>query len=159
MQELPPKIPSELGACDAAVGFVARFVDLTPIASFNNLCIDYQCIGELMRKRGTKRELMPGTLEMLILKILTRQSLHGYGIAQRIRQTSDEVLNVDEGSLYPALQRLELEGWVTSEWRMTDLNRRARFYELTVAGREQLAVEVDQFDRLFSAIARVLQTD
>jgi len=102
---------------------------------------------------------MPGTLEMLILKILTRQSLHGYGIAQRIRQTSDEVLNVDEGSLYPALQRLELEGWVTSEWRMTDLNRRARFYELTVAGREQLAVEVDQFDRLFSAIARVLQTD
>jgi PadR family transcriptional regulator, regulatory protein PadR len=112
-----------------------------------------------MRKRGDKRELMPGTLEMLILKTLTRQQLHGYGIAQRIRQTSDDVLTIEEGSLYPALQRLELKGWVTSEWKMTEMNRRARFYELTTAGREQLAVEVDQFDRLFQAISRVLQTD
>jgi PadR family transcriptional regulator, regulatory protein PadR len=112
-----------------------------------------------MRKRGDKRELMPGTLEMLILKTLTRHELHGYGIAQRIRQTSDDVLTIEEGSLYPALQRLELKGWVTSEWKMTEMNRRARFYQLTAAGREQLAVEVDQFDRLFQAITRVLQTD
>jgi PadR family transcriptional regulator, regulatory protein PadR len=112
-----------------------------------------------MRRRGDKRELMSGTLEMLILKTLTRQELHGYGIAQRIRQTSDDVLTIEEGSLYPALQRLELKGWVTSEWKMTEMNRRARFYQLTAAGREQLAVEVDQFDRLFQAISRVLQTD
>src|ERR1051325_9002249 len=101
-----------------------------------------------MRDRGEKGELMPGTLEMLILKTLTRGRMHGYAIAQSIRQVSDDVLRVEEGSLYPALQRLEVKGWVGSEWGMTETGRRARFYRVTAAGRKRLGVEVDTFDRL-----------
>jgi len=102
---------------------------------------------------------MPGTLEMLILKTLTRGPMHGYGIAQSIRQLSEEVLRVEEGSLYPALQRLDVKGWVESEWGVTETGRRARFYKLTPDGRGRLGVEVDNFDRLVAAITRVLQTN
>ena len=109
-----------------------------------------------MRKTPAKDPLLPGTLEMLILKTLTHAPLHGYGIAQHIRQVSDDVLRVEEGSLYPALQRLQLKGWVTSEWALTENNRRARYYRLTPPGRKQLAAETANFDRLIGAIARVM---
>lgn len=109
-----------------------------------------------MGKGYDKDALMPGTLEMLVLKTLTRAPLHGYGIAQYIRQVSDDVLQVEEGSLYPALQRLQLKGWVTSEWAVTENNRRARYYRLTPLGRKQLAAERASYDRLTGAIARVM---
>ena len=107
---------------------------------------------------GTRTELLPGTLEMLILKTLSSGSQHGYGIAQRIKQTSESVLNVEEGSLYPALQRLLLKNLVKAEWRQSETNRRARYYSLTAAGRKQLQVEVSQFEQLIAAIGRVLET-
>ncbi|HEV7843332.1 MAG TPA: PadR family transcriptional regulator [Pyrinomonadaceae bacterium] len=110
-----------------------------------------------MRKDATKDALMPGTLEMLILKTLTRAPLHGYGIAQYIRQVSDDVLQVEEGSLYPALQRLKLKGWVKSEWALTENNRRARYYRLTPMGRKQLSAESANYERLIEAIARVMK--
>lgn len=109
-----------------------------------------------MVKGSAKDALMPGTLEMLVLKTLTRGPLHGYGIAQYIRQVSDDVLQVEEGSLYPALQRLQLKGWVTSEWATTEKNRRARYYRLTPQGRKQLAAESATYNRLTEAIARVM---
>ncbi len=101
-------------------------------------------------------ELVPGTLEMLILRTLLRGPMHGYGIAQRIQNVSDDVLSVEEGSLYPALQRLLRKGWVTAEWGMTGLNRRARFYSLTRNGRKQLGAEVNEFRRVTKAIERIL---
>jgi len=104
-----------------------------------------------------KSDLLPGTLDMLILHTLTRAPLHGYGIALKIKQLSDDVLTVEEGSLYPALQRLLLHGWVKAEWKMTETNRRARFYTLTAAGREQLGVELTQFEQMIGAIGRVLR--
>jgi len=107
---------------------------------------------------GTKTELLPGTLEMLILKTLSLGSQHGYGIAQRIKQTSESVLNVEEGSLYPALQRLLMKNLVKAEWRQSETNRRARYYSLTAAGRKQLQVEMSQFEQLIAAIGRVLET-
>lgn len=104
-------------------------------------------------------EIPPGTLYLLILKTLARHGeLHGYEIANSIQQTSDEVLQVEEGSLYPALQRMLIKGWVKAEWGVTAGNRRARYYQLTTAGRKQLAVEVSQFERVMGAIARVIQT-
>ncbi|MBB6144618.1 transcriptional regulator [Silvibacterium bohemicum] len=106
---------------------------------------------------GKKSELLPGTLDMLILKTLTRGALHGYGIALSIKRLSDDVLTVEEGSLYPALQRLLLQGWVKGEWKMTETNRRARFYTLTAAGRKQLSLELSQFEQMIAAIGRVLQ--
>jgi transcriptional regulator len=112
-----------------------------------------------MREKAGGNELMPGTLEMLILKTLSRGAAHGYAIAQSIRLVSEDVLRVEEGSLYPALQRLEVKGWVESEWGVTDTNRRARFYRLTPAGRKRLGVEVDNFGRVVAAITRVLQTN
>ena len=93
---------------------------------------------------------------MLILKTLTRAPLHGYGIALQIKRLSDEVLTVEEGSLYPALQRL-LQGWVKAEWKMTETNRRARFYKLTAAGKKQLGIELSQFEQMISAIGRVMR--
>jgi len=102
-------------------------------------------------------DLLPGTLDMLILKTLTRTPLHGYGIAQSIKRISDHVLTVEEGSLYPALQRLLLQGWVKAEWKRTETNRRARFYTLTAAGRKQLGLEVSQFRQMIEAIGRVLE--
>jgi PadR family transcriptional regulator PadR len=104
-----------------------------------------------------KSELLPGTLDMLILKTLTRGSMHGYGVALSIKRLSDDVLTVEEGSLYPALQRLLLRGWVKAEWKMTETNRRARYYTLTPAGRKRLGLELSQFQQLISAIGRVLQ--
>jgi PadR family transcriptional regulator, regulatory protein PadR len=104
------------------------------------------------------KELLPGTLELLILKALARGAQHGYGIAQHLLVTSDEVLQVGEGSLYPALQRLLLKGWVRADWGVSDNNRRARYYTLTAAGRRQLTVERREFDRLIVAINKVLDS-
>jgi len=112
----------------------------------------------LKRKTRDRDELMPGTLEMLILKVVSRGPMHGYGIAQSIQQVSDDVLQVEEGSLYPALQRMQVKGWLTSEWRITETNRSARFYKLTHDGRKQLNDEVEKFDRITGAIWRVLET-
>jgi PadR family transcriptional regulator PadR len=104
-------------------------------------------------------EIPPGTLYLLILKTLARQGeLHGYEIADSIQRTSDDVLQVEEGSLYPALQRMLIKGWVTAKWGTTAGNRRARYYQLTQSGRKQLALEVSQFERVIGAIARVIQT-
>lgn len=103
-------------------------------------------------------EILPGTLDMLILRVLARESLHGYGIAQRLRMLSDDVLQVGESSLYPALQRLLLNGYVDAEWAPSDNNRRARYYTLTPAGKKYLATERANFDRYVTAIHRVLQT-
>jgi len=103
-------------------------------------------------------DLLPGTLDMLILRTLVRDSLHGYGIAERLRLVSEDVLQVGESSLYPALQRLLLNGWVSAEWGLSENNRRARFYTLTAAGRKQLAAERREFDRLIGAIQRILAT-
>ncbi len=106
---------------------------------------------------GKKSDLLPGTLDMLILKTLTRGAMHGYGIALSIKRQSDEALTVEEGSLYPALQRLLLQGWVKAEWKMTETNRRARYYTLTPAGRKQLGLELSQFEQMIAAIGRILQ--
>ena len=103
-------------------------------------------------------EILPGTLDMLILRVLARESMHGYGIAQRLKELSDDVLQVGESSLYPALQRLLLNGYVEAEWAASDNNRRARYYTLTAIGRKYLATERANFDRYVSAIHRVLQT-
>jgi PadR family transcriptional regulator len=102
-------------------------------------------------------ELLPGTLDLLILRTLQRGPTHGYGIAQHLRVTSDEVLQVGESSLYPALQRLLVNGWITGEWGLSDNNRRARYYSLTPAGRKRLAVERKGFDQMVLAIQRVLE--
>ena len=109
---------------------------------------------------GTKdaSELLPGTLDLLILKALVRGATHGYGIAKYLKETSEDVLQVGESSLYPALQRLLLRGWVKAAWGASENNRRARYYTLTSAGRKQLAVERHEFDRLILAIHKVLNT-
>ena len=103
-----------------------------------------------------KPDLLPGTLDMLILKTLTRAPLHGYGIAQAIKQLSDDVLTVEEGSLYPALHRMEQDGWVSAEWGISENNRRARYYRLSAKGRKQLAEEEKNWERLTQAVAHVL---
>ena len=104
-----------------------------------------------------KADLLQGTLDMLILKALSLGALHGYGVIQRIRQLSVEMLDVEQGSLYPALYRIELKGWVTSRWETNETGRRAKFYTLTRAGRKQLEAEEASWDRLSLAIARVRQ--
>ena len=101
-------------------------------------------------------DLLPGTLDLLILKTLARERLHGYGIAQHLKAASDDVLSVGESSLYPALQRLLLRGWVTAEWGASENNRRARYYTLTATGRKQLAEERHGFDTMVLAIRKVL---
>ncbi len=105
----------------------------------------------------SQTEIPPGTLHMLILKTLSRGPMHGYAIAKQIKLVSDGILEVEEGSLYPALQRLLMKGWVTAEWGDTERNRRARFYRLTRSGSQQLTREVAEFNRVMSAIARVIQ--
>jgi len=105
-----------------------------------------------------ENELLPGTLDMLILRTLAAGPKHGYGIAQRLKETSDDVLQVGESSLYPALQRLLLNGWVTTEWGTSENNRRARYYTLTAAGRKRLAAETRDFERMIGAIRQVLDT-
>jgi len=110
-----------------------------------------------MARTSADPTLLPGTLDLLILKTLSRSELHGYGIAQQIKLASADVLAVEEGSLYPALQRLEMKGLVASEWRMTDRNRRARFYRLSAAGKTRLADAEAEFERLAGAVHRVLR--
>ena len=110
-----------------------------------------------MGNKKTRQDLLPGTLDMLILKSLTRGVMHGYGIVEHIRTMSDEVLKVEEGSLYPALQRLQLQGLIASDWGHSVNNRRARYYRLTAAGRRQLGLAESSFDRLITAITRVMK--
>ncbi len=111
-----------------------------------------------MGKDNPRSEIPPGTLYMLILKTLARLGpMHGYGIAQHIQQVSDEVLQVEEGSLYPALQRMLIKGWVEAEWAQSENNRRARYYRLTAAGQEQLQQEMSEFQRVMQAINRVVE--
>jgi PadR family transcriptional regulator PadR len=102
-------------------------------------------------------DLLPGTLDLLILRALRAGAKHGYGIAEHLRSSSDDVLQVGESSLYPALQRLLLNGWVKAEWGTSENNRRARYYTLTAAGKKRLAVEVEEFDRMILAIHKVLK--
>jgi len=104
-----------------------------------------------------KRDLLPGTLDMLVLKTIALGPLHGYGIAQHIKQLSRDVLQVDEGSLYPALQRMRQRGWLTAEWGTTPNNQRARYYSITAAGRKQLGAEEAGFAELVTAIQRVMR--
>ncbi len=112
-----------------------------------------------MSRAGSQErsELLKGTLDMLILKTLTVQPLHGYAIAQQIHELSDNVLTVEQGSLYPALQRLQKKGWVTSRWSESPTGRRARSYTITAAGRRQLGQEISSFDRVLLAIHRVME--
>jgi PadR family transcriptional regulator, regulatory protein PadR len=105
-----------------------------------------------------KTEIPPGTLYMLILKTLANGAIHGYGIAERIHLLSREVLEVEEGSLYPALQRMLVKGWVAAEWRPSENNRRARYYQLTKAGRKQLGTELSEFEKAMNAITHVLES-
>ena len=106
---------------------------------------------------NTPPDLLPGTLDLLILRTLTRGPLHGYGIADRLKVVSQDVLQVGESSLYPALQRLLLNGWAKAEWGTSENNRRARYYTITAAGRKRLSAERAEFERLVGAIQRVLQ--
>jgi len=105
-----------------------------------------------------RSDLLQGTLDMLILKALQLEPMHGFGISIRIRQISDEVLQVEQGSLYPALYRLEEQGWIKAEWGVSDNNRKARFYSLTATGRKQLASETANWERLAGAINLILKT-
>ena len=104
-----------------------------------------------------RTDLMQGTLELLILKTLAREQMHGYGIAQRIHQAVDDLLKVEDGSLYPALHRMEERGWIASEWGVSENNRRAKFYKLTRKGRQQLAAQSVNWERVSQAVTRVLQ--
>jgi PadR family transcriptional regulator, regulatory protein PadR len=110
-----------------------------------------------MGKSASAAELLPGTLDLLLLRVLAIGPMHGYGIAQRLRQVSRDVLQVGESSLYPALQRLLINGWVVAEWGASENNRRARYYILTAAGRKQLASERAEFNRVIGAIQKVLE--
>jgi PadR family transcriptional regulator, regulatory protein PadR len=110
-----------------------------------------------MGNSSAAQDLLPGTLDLLILKTLALGPMHGYGIAQQLKQVSDDVLQVGESSLYPALQRLLLNGWVKAEWGASENNRRARYYTLTAAGRKQLVLEGEEFSRMVAAIQKVLQ--
>jgi len=102
-------------------------------------------------------DLLQGTLDLLILKTLVREPLHGWGIAKRIQLLSGEVLSVQQGSLYPALHRLEHQGWIEAEWAVSELGRRAKYYKLTPSGRRQLAVEASEWERMATAIGRVMK--
>ena len=107
---------------------------------------------------GERTEIPPGTLYMLALKTLARLGpMHGFGIAQYIQQTSEEVLRVEEGTLYPALQRMLIKGWVVAEWKQSENNRRARYYSLTPKGKKQLTAEIAEFEKVMGAIRRVIQ--
>ena len=105
----------------------------------------------------SKRDLLPGTLDMLILKSLTIQAMHGYGIAQHLQRLSQDVIRVEEGSLYPALQRMRQKGWIKAEWRQTPNNQRARYYTVTPQGRKHLGQEESGFAALLAAIGRIMK--
>jgi PadR family transcriptional regulator, regulatory protein PadR len=104
-----------------------------------------------------QRDLFPGALEMMILQSLRRAPMHGYALAQLIKRNSDDLLQIEEGSLYPALQRMLKAGWLTAEWGLSARNRRVRIYKITPAGRKQLGREVSSFDRMLAGIARVMR--
>jgi transcriptional regulator len=108
-------------------------------------------------KRKDHRDLFPGALEMMILHTLRRTPLHGYALAQHLKQASDDLLRIEEGSLYPALQRLLKAGWVEADWAVSDRNRRVRRYKITPAGRKELAHEVSRFEQMLQGIARVMR--
>ena len=112
---------------------------------------------EAKTRTTSRNELLPGTLEMLILKTLSIESMHGYGIAQHIQVISADVLTIEEGSLYPALQRMLVKRWVSAKWKTSANNRRARFYTLTPAGKKQLGVEESRFSQVSGAIMRVMK--
>jgi transcriptional regulator len=112
---------------------------------------------DTMSRRHQRLDLLQGTLDLLILRALQKEPQHGWAIAERIEQLSEHVLEVNQGSLYPALHRLEHEGWIEAEWGVSELGRRARFYRLTSAGRKQLDAESEQWDRMTAAITRVLR--
>ncbi|HTX67169.1 MAG TPA: PadR family transcriptional regulator [Opitutaceae bacterium] len=105
-----------------------------------------------------KSDLLQGTLDMLVLRVLSRGELHGWGITQKLEQLSRRALQVDEGTLYPALYRMEDRGWIEAEWKTTENNRRAKYYALTRAGRKQLEIEQEDWDRMSAIIAQVLQS-
>jgi PadR family transcriptional regulator PadR len=107
--------------------------------------------------RRTRTDLMQGTLELMILKTLAREEMHGYGIAQRIHEAVEDLLKVEDGSLYPALYRMEERGWISSEWGASENNRRAKYYKLTRAGRQQLAAQSVNWERISQAVMKVLQ--
>jgi len=107
---------------------------------------------------GKPIDLLQGTLDLLILKTLALEPMHGWGISQRIQQISEDALQVQQGSLYPALHRLEQQGWIASEWGASDNNRRAKYYRLTDKGRRQLEVETARWERLATAVAQILET-
>ena len=104
-----------------------------------------------------KRELLPGTLDMLILKTLSVQTMHGYGVAQHLQRLSDDVIQVEEGSLYPAFHRMRQKGWIKAEWRQTPNNQRARYYSITPLGRKQLTDQEQGFDELMTAVKRIMR--
>ena len=107
--------------------------------------------------KDERRDLFPGALEMMVLQTLRRRPLHGYAIAQHIRQLSDDLLQIEEGTLYPALQRLLREGWLEAEWGLSARNRKVRIYKITAAGRKKLQREVSSFDRMLAGISRVMR--
>ena len=109
-----------------------------------------------MATKPTRDDIPPGTLEMLVLRALSIQPMHGYAIGQHIERLSDEILHVEKGSLYPALDRVQQQGWATAEWRESPTGRRARYYTITTSGRKQLGEKRTAFDRVNAAIARVL---
>jgi PadR family transcriptional regulator PadR len=112
-----------------------------------------------VKARGVqKSELLPGTLDMLVLRVLSRDSLHGWGITNRLELLSQSALQVDEGSLYPALYRMQDKGWIKAEWRVTENNRRAKYYSLTRSGRKQLETEQESWGRMSAIIAQVLRS-
>ena len=111
-----------------------------------------------MGEKGNEPAFMPGTLDMLILKSVSRAPMHGYSIVQHIQQASQEVLRVEEGALYPALHRLEVRGWLKADWGTSDNNRRAKFYRLTALGRRELENEAEYWQRVAAAVTRVMQT-
>jgi len=102
-------------------------------------------------------DLLPGTLDLLILRTLQKDALHGWAISERIQQLSEDVLQINQGSLYPALHRLEHQGWIEAEWRVSELGRRAKYHRLTASGRRQLAVEASKWERMAAAIDRVMK--
>jgi transcriptional regulator len=107
--------------------------------------------------KSTVPDILPGTLDLLILRTLQTEALHGWAISERIQQISRDVLQINQGSLYPALHRLEHQGWVEAEWAVSELGRRAKYYRLTASGRRQLAVEAEEWDRMSAAIGRVMR--
>jgi len=127
---------------------------------FFGLGVDSRHQGTIVSTTDTmtpRPDLLPGTLDMLILRTLQRDALHGWAISERIQEISQDVLEINQGSLYPALHRLEHRGWIEAEWAVSELGRRAKYYRLTAAGRRQLAVETREWERMSNAIGRVMK--